>query len=76
MFKDEFDLSIKCLLEKAMSFRDIVKKMKNLGISVSQSTRARIIGNKTKNGKQNVKGRKILFLKELKKFYPKKKLKK
>ena len=73
MYKDELDIYIKCFSKEGMSPRDIVKKKKNLRISVLKST-VRVIGNNKKKAKS--KDRKIPFSKELEKFYLKKTLKK
>ena len=49
MNKDKLDMQIKWLSEEElMSSNDIVKRMKNLGISIQQSTVVRVIGNKTR----------------------------
>ena len=49
MYNDESDIPIKCFSEEGITSRDIVKKVKNLGISVSQSTVVRVIENETKS---------------------------
>ena len=76
MYNDESDIPIKCFSEEGITSRDIVKKVKNLGISVSQSTIVRVIENETKNGKQNLKNGKWPSVKNLEKLYMQKTFKK
>ena len=55
MNKDELLIRMICFSEGGMSSRDVVKKMKSLGISVSQSTLVKVISNLKRKKKLQAK---------------------